>query len=89
LGTQELQYAFPVVWKALDRTKEAISENATSNVISWLRSDGHAPHEKEMFEHEWFTMCDSDEEEEPMVETQSMNGFEQSPRVEEWLSNTE
>lgn len=87
--TQELQYAYPIVWKALDRTKEAISENATRNVISWLRSDGHAPHEKEMFEHEWFIMCDSDEEEEPMVETQSMSGFEQSPRVEEWLSNTE
>jgi hypothetical protein len=41
-----------------------------------------------MFEHEWFTMCDSDEEEEPMVETQSMNGFEHSPHVEEWLFNS-
>jgi hypothetical protein len=82
-----LQFAFPVVWKALDRNKEVISENATRNVMSWLRSDGCAPHENEMFEHEWFTMWDSDEEEES-EEVTSAASFKHRLKIEEWLTMT-
>ncbi|KAF1358850.1 hypothetical protein EJ07DRAFT_166328 [Lizonia empirigonia] len=89
-GTQELQCAFPVVWKALDFEKEVISENATRSIISWLRSDGCAPHEKDMFKHEWFTMSDSDEDEESEEDSEevtSTKSFQHRPQVEEWLSN--
>jgi hypothetical protein len=40
-----------------------------------------------MFKHEWMTMSDSEDEEELMVETKSIDGFEHSPQVREWLSS--
>lgn len=85
-----MQSAFPVVWKALDFKKEVISENATRSIISWLRSDGCAPHEKDMFKHEWFTMYDSDEDEESeegSEEVKSTKSFQHRLQVKEWLSN--
>jgi len=86
-SAQEPRCRFPIVWKALKRQNEVISENATRNVLSWLRSDGCAPREKDMFKHEWMTMSDSEDEEELMVETESIDGVEHSPHVEEWLSS--
>ncbi|KAH9879436.1 hypothetical protein J1614_002876 [Plenodomus biglobosus] len=84
---RDSQCAYMVVWNALDRNKKAVSENATRNVITWLRSDGCAPHEKEMFKHEWFNLSDS-EEEEGSSEVTSTVSFIHRPRVMKWLLKT-
>jgi hypothetical protein len=89
--TQELQCVFPVVWVKLDRKREAISENATRNIITWLRPNGCAPREKDIFKHEWLTIYDSDEDEETGEECEevtSTKSFQHRPQVEEWLSVT-
>ena len=46
----------------MTRQNEVISENATRSIFGWLRFDGHAPHEKAIWDHEWFAMSDSDED---------------------------
>jgi hypothetical protein len=45
-----------VSYEALNRTNEAVSVNATRNILSWLRSDGWAHHEKEISKHPWLKM---------------------------------
>ncbi|KAF7562152.1 hypothetical protein G7046_g1996 [Stylonectria norvegica] len=48
----------------LDHTKEFISEAATRSIFSWLRPDGYAAGEKNIWSHEWLDMPGSDEEDE-------------------------
>ena len=82
---QEGQYTVPIVWKGLNCEQEAISENATRNIFSWLRSDGYPPYEKAIFEHEWFMTYDSDEEQERIEEATSMSDSKNITKIEEWL----
>ncbi|KPM34888.1 hypothetical protein AK830_g11684 [Neonectria ditissima] len=77
----------PVYYEALDRDREAISENATRNIFGWLRFDGYARHEGEIWKHEWFDMSDSDEDDMSGDETTSDGSPERSSRVETWLSD--
>lgn len=83
---QEFQCTVPIMWKGLNREKEAISENATRNIFSWLRSDGYARCEKAICKHEWFMTYDSDEEQERIEEKTSMNDFKDVKKIEDWLA---
>ncbi|EMD66084.1 hypothetical protein COCSADRAFT_197610 [Bipolaris sorokiniana ND90Pr] len=83
---RKAQCTVPVVWKGLNHEKEAISENATRNIFSWLRSDGYAPCEKAISKHEWFMTYDSDEEQELIEEKTSMNDLKDVKKIEEWLT---
>ncbi|EOA85929.1 uncharacterized protein SETTUDRAFT_110951 [Exserohilum turcica Et28A] len=85
LSIQQCQYTVPIVWKGLNCEQEAISENATRNIFSWLRSDGYPPYEKAIFEHEWFMTYDSDEEQERIEEATSMSDSKNITKIEEWL----
>ena len=44
-----------------NRDNEVVSENATRSIFTWLRFNGHAPHEKTIRDHEWFALSDSDD----------------------------
>ncbi|KAF9772839.1 hypothetical protein IL306_009438 [Fusarium sp. DS 682] len=66
-GEPLIQHTTDVCLTAIDygelaRDQEAISENATRNIFSWLRSDGYAPRERDIWDHEWFNMPESDED---------------------------
>ncbi|KAF2272838.1 uncharacterized protein EI97DRAFT_483213 [Westerdykella ornata] len=76
----------PVFYEALDRRKEVISENATRSILGWLRFDGHAWHEREIWKHEWFDMYDSDEEDVGWNEVCSNDGPKPPSRVKSWIS---
>ncbi|KAI0470086.1 hypothetical protein GGR56DRAFT_660999 [Xylariaceae sp. FL0804] len=71
----------------LDQEREAISENATRNIFGWLRRDGYARHEQDIWKHEWFDMSDSDEEDVEEERSTSAASHELSPRIESWLSD--
>jgi hypothetical protein len=51
-----------VFYGGLNREDECVSENATRNIFSWLRVEGYAPDERPIWEHEWFKMLGSDED---------------------------
>lgn len=53
-----------VFYEALNRDREEISENATRSILGWLRSDGWTRDEKEILQHPWFDMSDSEEKDE-------------------------
>lgn len=78
----------PVDYAGLDPDKEHLSENPTRSIFGWLRFDGYAPGEREIWEHEWFDLGDSDEEEE-MEESNDSSGNtpKSSVYVESWLSH--
>jgi hypothetical protein len=88
LPTQDLNGAgqIPIFYGALDRKKEVISENATRSILGWLRVEGYARHEREIWEHEWFHMSDSDEEDIDRNEVCSDSEPEPSSHVESWIS---
>lgn len=73
----------PVDYAGLDPDKEHWSENSTRSIFGWLRSDGFAPGEREIWEHEWFDIGESDEE-----EVGEENDENKTPvqHVENWLS---
>ena len=52
-----------IVYDGLNREKEVVSENATRSIFGWLRFDGYARHEKDLWHHKWFDVPDSDEDE--------------------------
>jgi hypothetical protein len=86
--TQELNGAgqIPIFYGALDREKEVISENATRSILGWLRVEGHARHETDIWKHEWFDMSDSDEEDVGWDEVRSDDEPKPPSRVESWIS---
>jgi hypothetical protein len=88
LPTQDLNSAgqVPIFYGALDRKKEVISENATRSILGWLRFEGYARHEREIWEHEWFHMSDSDEEDIDRNEVCSDSELKPSSHVESWIS---
>jgi len=76
----------PICYKALDREKEVISENATRSVFGWLRFEGYARHESGIWKHDWFDMSDSDEEDVGWEEVYSDDDPKTSSRVKAWAS---
>ncbi|KAF1955287.1 hypothetical protein CC80DRAFT_447668 [Byssothecium circinans] len=86
--TQELngEGQIPTFYGALAREKEVISENTTRNILGWLRFDGHARHERDIWKHEWFDMSDSDEQDESWTEVCSDDGSKPLSRVKSWIS---
>jgi hypothetical protein len=77
----------PVYSKGLDRDREAISENATRNLFGWLRRDGHAREEADIWKHEWFDSSDSDEDEASGDENASNASHQLSDRVMTWIAH--
>jgi len=77
----------PIYFEELDREREAISENATRSIFGWLRFDGYARHEEEIWKHEWFDMSDSDSDDIGEDETTSGASPDLSSRAESWLSD--
>ena len=41
---------------------ELLSELATRSIFGWLRVNGYAPGEKDIYNHEWINLDDSDDE---------------------------
>lgn len=80
----------PISYVKLDRDKESISENATRNIFGWLRIEGYAPDERKIWEHEWFEVLESDDEDEGEdgdgTQSGSGNTPKSSSRVESWIS---
>jgi hypothetical protein len=72
---------------ALDRDREAISESATRDIFGWLRRDGYAPYETNIWQHEWFESSDSDSDEADGEEKASSEPHKAANRVMVWLSN--
>ncbi|KAI0388309.1 hypothetical protein F5Y17DRAFT_453338 [Xylariaceae sp. FL0594] len=78
----------PIIHDGLNRDKEVISENATRSIFGWLRFDGHASHERGLWDHEWFDVHESDEDED-----EDEDGDGSAPEtnrdfthISEWLS---
>ena len=76
----------PVNYRNLDREKDFVSENATRSIFGWLRVDGYALDEKDIWKHEWLEMSESDEEVEEQSEDSSGNMPKSSSYVETWVS---
>lgn len=76
-----------ICYGGLDREREAISENATRSIFGWLRSDGFAQHEREIWEHEWFE--EDEEDDEDSSEDEGTTGGSRMPpsRIKSWLSD--
>jgi hypothetical protein len=74
-----------VSYEALNRTNEAISVNATRNILSWLRSDGWSHHEKEMSKHPWLKMHASKPVYENEDEIASDDGVKDFSFVASWV----
>ncbi|KAG5664369.1 hypothetical protein KAF25_008103 [Fusarium avenaceum] len=75
-------------YEELDRDREAISENATRSVFGWLRLDGYTKGERNIWNHEWFDMSESDEDMK-YDESTSIASLQPLSRVESWVFNTE
>lgn len=75
----------PVSWTALDRDSEVISKNATRSIFTWLRRNGYARHERDLWKHEWIAESDSDEEDEDDAGSQSDPGSTDLLRVAGWV----
>ncbi|AEO57297.1 hypothetical protein MYCTH_2303275 [Thermothelomyces thermophilus ATCC 42464] len=77
----------PVIdYKNLDREKDFVSENATRSIFGWLRVNGYALDEQDIWKHEWLDMHESDEEVEERTEESSGNMPKSSSYVETWIS---
>lgn len=77
----------PVSFEGMNRNKEAISENATRNIFAWLRPDGYALGEANIWKHDWFQTCDSDDDEVSEDKEASIGRQQSSGRVKDWLSD--
>jgi hypothetical protein len=73
-----------VDYGSMDSERDFVAENATRSIFGWLRVNGYASDEKDIWNHEWFDMSESDEE------IQSEDGLRdrsKSPSyVEAWIA---
>jgi hypothetical protein len=76
----------PVNYRSMDPGRDFVSENATRSIFGWLRVDGYATDEKEIWKHEWLEMQESDEEEEEQSGESSRKIPRSSSYVETWVS---
>lgn len=78
---------FCVCYKALNRENEVISENTTRSIFGWLRPDGRTRDEKEIFQHPWLDMPESDSEDEDESLTGSDVAVKNRSLVKLWLDS--
>ncbi|AEO62318.1 uncharacterized protein THITE_2106371 [Thermothielavioides terrestris NRRL 8126] len=83
---QRSKQAQVIDYGKLDIKKDFVSENATRSIFSWLRVDGFASDEKDIWTHEWFEACESDEEVEMQSKGSSVDMARLSSCVETWVS---
>ncbi|KAK0609412.1 hypothetical protein B0T14DRAFT_541019 [Immersiella caudata] len=77
--------SIPVDHGSPDPEKDFMSENATRSIFGWLRVDGYALGERELWEHEWLEGADTDDEEEGKSDDISGKTRKLSANVEVWL----
>ena len=75
----------PVDFSDLDPEKDFLSENSTRNIFGWLRVEGYATGERDIWEHEWFDDV-GDDEEEGESNNSCADTSKMSAGVEAWLS---
>ncbi|KAL2758510.1 hypothetical protein ACRALDRAFT_1092362 [Sodiomyces alcalophilus JCM 7366] len=77
----------PISYKGMNYDKEGVSENATRSILTWLRFDGCAQHEGDIWKHEWFDVLDSEDEDDDAGDEKS-GGYgdkgQVSSRVQKW-----
>jgi hypothetical protein len=68
----------------MDSERDFVSENATRSIFGWLRVNGYASDEKDIWNHEWFDISGSDEE---IQGEDGLRGRPKSPSyVEAWIA---
>ncbi|KAI3340361.1 hypothetical protein F4824DRAFT_418843 [Ustulina deusta] len=78
-----------IAYDGLDREKEVVSANATRSIFGWLRFNGYAMHEKDLWDHEWFDVLDSDEDEDEGGSGGPPETNRDFTLIREWLSGLE
>lgn len=76
-----------ICFQGMNREREALSENATRNILRWLRPDGYAPGEAELWKHEWFEPSESDDDEVDSGDNTPSEGPNSLTQVLPWLSH--
>ena len=78
-----------VSYEKLNRENEVnlISENTTRSILGWLRPDGQTLDEREVFQHPWLDMSDSDPEDEVRALADPNNIDKDASLVTLWLDN--
>jgi hypothetical protein len=76
-----------VNYEALRTNEEFISENATRSIFGWLRFEGYPTREKDIHQHEWIMIDDSDEEVLDYAAGESPIPRSPTAAVESWLDN--
>ncbi|KAJ5544130.1 hypothetical protein N7494_005409 [Penicillium frequentans] len=74
-----------------DFYSQTLSEGATRGIFEWLRSTGYPCSERPIYQHSWFDLEGTDEEEEP-DDMESDLEVQRDPKnlhVERWLENIE
>ncbi|KAJ6141482.1 hypothetical protein N7470_009872 [Penicillium chermesinum] len=74
-----------------DFYSQELSEGATRGIFGWLRSTGYPRSERNIYQHSWFDLEDTDEEEEPDDAESDMEHVQCSTnsRVDSWLESIE
>lgn len=75
-----------VSFEALDLEEESASENATRSIFGWLRFEGYPPAERDIHEHPWVKIEDSEDEEEPADIGENSQLPPSSTPVEAWIA---
>nr|KMM71104.1 hypothetical protein CPAG_07411 [Coccidioides posadasii RMSCC 3488] len=78
----------PIRYEALNLEEESASENATRNIFGWLRVDGYPPREREISNHEWINLDESDNESPSLNESPRSHTAPASKAVEDWIQQS-
>ncbi|OJD20279.1 hypothetical protein ACJ73_08387 [Blastomyces percursus] len=62
---QDVASHIRVNYEAFDLEDESASENATRSIFGWLRFEGYPSQERDIYQHEWVKITDSDDEDLP------------------------
>ncbi|PLN85951.1 hypothetical protein BDW42DRAFT_190453 [Aspergillus taichungensis] len=83
-------------YQRYDLSSRSLSESATRNIFGWLRSTGYPLSERDIYQHSWIDVEDTDEEESaPASDDADLNrAVQQIPtkengHVEDWLEDVE
>ena len=69
---------------------QSLSEVATRGIFQWLRSTGYPRNEKAIYEHSWFDMEGTDDEEPDDAESNPENVVDfKNQKIESWLDGIE
>ncbi|KAJ5638402.1 hypothetical protein N7528_000792 [Penicillium herquei] len=72
-----------------DFSSHTLSEGFTRGIFGWLRSTGYPHCERPIYQHSWFDLECSDDEEEPDDVESDEDGLRRTTHVESWLEDIE